>query len=310
MARPLRIDYPGAFHHVMNRGADHQATFTTTRDREDFTALWAEAVVRYRIVVLAYAWMNNHYHALVVTPDAQLSESLRYIGHVYTQRFNRRNGRDGALFRGRFHSVLIDSDTYLDRVARYIERNPLQAGLVDADGLSRYRWSSLRHYLHPSTTDWVTTEPLISRLGSRHAYLKHVLSDRPDREIVDFYARHERHNVVLGRQDFVNSLPADVRRSRPLAGIPEVSFDEIENAISSLGSNVTFDPVARIVATQLGQSLARASRQELADRYRFPSPQSVSVAIQRKTQQPEAIALRAAVLAHLGRTSMGIPQVS
>ena len=294
----------------MNRGAAQQSTFRTAQDREDFTGLWADAVVRFGIVVLAYAWMGNHYHALVVSPDAQLSESLRYIGHVYTQRFNQRNERDGALFRGRFHSVLIDSDTYLHRVARYIERNPLEAGLVDAAGLPRYQWSSLQHYLNPSSADWVATEPLTSRMGSRYAYLKHVLSDHTDNEILDFYRHGEAENVVLGRQEFVDSLPNDVRKLRPLAGIPEVSLDEIDHAISSLGSQANFDPAARIVAAQLGQTLARATRQELADRYGFPSPQSVTVAIQRKSPKPEVVALRQAALVYLGRSPTGLRHAS
>ena len=306
MPRPKRIDYPGAFHHVMNRGAARQATFLTNQDRDDFSGLWAESVVRFGIVVLAYAWMGNHYHALVVSPDAQLSETLRYIGHVYTQRFNRRNGRDGALFRGRFNSVLIDQDAYLHRVARYIERNPLDAGIVSAAELPLYRWSSLSHYLNPTATDWVTTAPLISRLGSRHAYLRYILNDASDQEIEAFYERDMHERVVLGKQGFVESLPPEVESLRPVAGIPEVSLAEIEHAIFHVDGSPILNPCGRVVAAELGQMLARASRQDLVERYGFPSRQNISVVLQRKRHDPDVVRLRREVLVYLGRSSTGL----
>lgn len=299
MPRPLRIDYPGAVHHVMNRGADHQPTFLTDYDRRDFTGLWQEAVSRFGIVVLAYAWMGNHYHALVVSPDGQISETLRHIGHVYTQRFNRRHGRDGALFRGRFHSVVVDSNEYLKRVARYIERNPLEAGITSPETLAGYEWSSLHHYLHPDVDDWVTTAPLLDELGSRHAYLSYALSDHPDPELEEFY-REERHpRVVLGKQAFVNSLPKDVRGLGPLAGIPELSLDELDHAILTVTG--PFDESSRKIAVELGQRLSRATRRQLAERYGFPSDGAVSQAILTAKKSKEIAQLKHEVLWYLDR---------
>ena len=251
MPRPPRIDYPGALHHVMNRGAAHQATFLDDVDHRSFTELWQEAVVRHGIVVLAYAWMGNHYHALVISPEAQLSETLRRIGHVYTQRFNRRHGRDGALFRGRFHSILIDSNTYLDRVARYVERNPLEAGVTSPHELANYEWSSLHHYLNPRTEDWVHTDLLIDRLGSRHAYLKHTLSEHSDVELSEFYSQYRHERVVLGNQDFVDSLPTEVQRLRPIAGIPKLTLAEIDHAITQVRGPQALDTTSRLIATDL-----------------------------------------------------------
>ncbi len=301
MSRPLRIDYPGAYHHVMNRGAAQQATFRSVRDREEFSSLWAEATVRFGIVVLAYAWMGNHFHALVFTPDAQLSESLRYIIHVYTQRFNRRNGRDGPLFRGRFHSILIDSDIYLHRVARYIERNPLDAGLVTPEELLRYRWSSLRHYLNPTPGDWVTTQPLISRMGSRRSYLKHVLSELPDEELEAFYGGEQRQGVILGDQQFVDSLPAEVQKLGPIIGVQAIALEEIDEVLVRIRAQSHLGPRTRFLAAELGQLLARSSRQDLANHYNFASLSTVSSAIARSKADPQTIPIRQAAMAYFGR---------
>jgi len=283
----------------MNRGAARQATFHNDNDRRDFTGLWSGAVERFGIVVLAYAWMGNHFHALVCSPEGQLSTSLQYIAQVYTQRFNRRHARDGALFRGRFHSILVDSDNYLDRVARYIERNPFEAGLVDATQLMRYRWSSLHHYLRPTTGDWVTTQPLLDRVGGRHAYLNYVLSSEDDPELKRFYSDERHSRVVLGKEEFVAQLPEDVQRMKPLAGIPPISLEAIEHAIQMIAGGLT--PTSRLVALQLGQQVGRASGRELADRYEFNTPQSVYNALEKSRKDPDIVRLSAAVLEYLDR---------
>lgn len=306
MARPLRIDYPGAFHHVMNRGADHQTIFRSDRDRDYFSSLWAESVTRMGIVVLAYAWMGNHYHALVISPDGQLSETLRYIGFRYTQYFNRRHGRDGALFRGRFHSILIDHQNYLDRVARYIERNPLEAGLVTPGELPRYRWSSLHHYLDPREPDWITIQPLLSEVGSRHGYLRYVLSEYDDAELTSFYRQRQSERLVIGDQEFVDSLPETVRKMGPIAGIPSISMEEIDHAILQVRGPWSSESTARVVALQLGRLLARATGRELADRYGYRSTQAVASTIYRRGADEKVAALKDATLTYLGRSGGGL----
>jgi len=103
----------------MNRGGNHQLVFLDDADRLSFLAILAEAVTRFGLVVHAYCLMPNHYHLLVSCPQAQLSRAMKHIGQVYTQRFNKRHGRDGSLFRGRFHSILVDSEPYLDNLTGF-----------------------------------------------------------------------------------------------------------------------------------------------------------------------------------------------
>ena len=145
MARPLRIEYPGAWYHVLNRGRRAEKIFIDKRDYELFVDLLQETVEMWNIRLAAYCLMPNHYHLLVQTPDANISRSMRHINGVYTQRFNRRHQCDGQLFRGRYKSILVDGDSYLLQLVRYIHRNPLQAGLVGR--LSDYVWSSHKGFL-------------------------------------------------------------------------------------------------------------------------------------------------------------------
>ena len=128
MARPLRIEYPGAWYHAMNRGASGRAIFQSDRDRHAFLALFGDIAATFGVEVHAYCLMGNHYHLLLRTPRGNLSRALRHLNGVYTQRYNRTHGTDGPLFRGRFKAVLVDADTYLAALSRYIHLNPVTAG--------------------------------------------------------------------------------------------------------------------------------------------------------------------------------------
>src|SRR5436190_504148 len=112
MSRPLRIEYPGAFYHVLNRGANRKSIFLDQVDRAIFFRTLKDSVNLWRIRVHAYSLMDNHYHLLIETPLGNLSRAMRHIDGIYTQRINRKSRRDGSLFRGRFKSILIEKETY------------------------------------------------------------------------------------------------------------------------------------------------------------------------------------------------------
>ena len=145
MSRPLRIQYPGAWYHVMNRGRRGESVFVDKGDYAIFVELLKEVVDMYKMRVAAYCLIPNHYHLLLQTPGGDLSRCMRHVNGIYTQRFNRTHHCDGQLFRGRYKSILVDGDSYLLELVRYIHRNPLKAGL--AKKLSDYEWSSHRAYL-------------------------------------------------------------------------------------------------------------------------------------------------------------------
>src|SRR5688572_13417680 len=145
MSRPLRIQYPGAVYHIMNRGRVRQPTFVDEADYRAFLETLGEANGQWGIEVFAYCLMGNHYHLCLRTQMGNLSRIMRHVDGIYTQRFNRRHRRDGTLFRGRYKGILIDADEYLAAVVRYIHLNAVAAGLVKMP--EEYRWASHQYYL-------------------------------------------------------------------------------------------------------------------------------------------------------------------
>jgi len=150
MARPLRIQYPGAFYHLTNRGNEKKPIFRDDIDRTRFLEILSQSVGIYQVVVHGFVMMSNHYHLLVETPLGNLAEFMRHFNITYTSHFNRRHNRPGHLFQGRYKSVLVEKDTYLAAVSRYIHLNPVKVrGFMSKPQaeqlayLAGYKWSSL-----------------------------------------------------------------------------------------------------------------------------------------------------------------------
>ena len=201
MARPLRLEFEGAWYHVMNRGAGRRDIFADDDQRERFLDLLGELLERFGVETHAYCLMGNHYHLLLHTPAANLSRAMRHLDGVYTQHFNRSNATDGPLFRGRYRSIVVEADQYLLQVSRYIHRNPLEAGLVD--DLVDYPWSSYRAYaLDTDVTPWLYRSTIRSALSAQPArYRAFVEEPREDALEVDFEA-----TAILGDDEFRSAL--------------------------------------------------------------------------------------------------------
>lgn len=162
MPRPPRLDAAGAIHHVMNRGVARQRTFFGDVDRVEFGIRLAAIHERFGVETLAYCLMTNHYHLLVRTPGGGLPAAMQHLGLVYTRHTNERVGRDGPLFRGRYHSILVTTDDYLVAASRYIHRNPLDIPGVSSP--AQYRWSSYRSYLgHRRTPQFLCTDVVLAQ---------------------------------------------------------------------------------------------------------------------------------------------------
>jgi putative transposase len=142
MARPLRLDFAGALHHVTSRGNERRPIFRSNQDREAFLQFLAEAVKRFKWSVTAWVLMTNHFHLVIQTPEANLSRGMHWLNGTYADWFNRRHERCGHLFQGRFKSFLIETGTYAAEVLRYVVLNPVRANIVARP--EEYRWSSYR----------------------------------------------------------------------------------------------------------------------------------------------------------------------
>lgn len=142
MARPLRIEFPGAVYHITTRGNARCDIFRDDRDREKFLDILGETIERYHWLCHAFCMMPNHYHLLAETPEANLSQGMRQINGIYTQYFNKRHKQVGHLFQGRYKAILVDKDSYLLELCRYVVLNPVRAGLVGLP--EEWIWGSYR----------------------------------------------------------------------------------------------------------------------------------------------------------------------
>jgi REP element-mobilizing transposase RayT len=145
MGRTARVDVDNGRYHVMNSGVNRQVVFFSDADRVEFGRLLGVIWERFEVRTLAYCLMDNHYHLVLHCPAGGLSDAMQLLGAVFTRHANDRIGRDGPLFRGRFHSIPVMSDAQLMASVRYVHRNALDVGGVT--DVSSYRWSSHRTYL-------------------------------------------------------------------------------------------------------------------------------------------------------------------
>ena len=204
MARPLRIEFPGAVYHITSRGNTRSDIFLSDRDRELFLNIVEDTVDKFGWICHAFCLMTNHYHLLIETPEGNLSRGMRQLNGVYTQAFNRRHNRVGHVFQGRFKAALVQKDSHLLELCRYIVLNPVRAGLVKRpDG---YEWSSYRAtvgqvpkpgYLF---TDWLLPQFGDTREKARLGYKRFV------RAGIDREAGVEKDRPIIGDEGFIESL--------------------------------------------------------------------------------------------------------
>ncbi|NOY16406.1 MAG: hypothetical protein GXP23_05650 [Gammaproteobacteria bacterium] len=204
MPRPQRIEYEGAFHHVMNCGQNRKAIFHNDAYFNAFLETLQEASQRFDAVIHAYCLMTNHYHLLIETPKANLSRIMRHVNGVYTQRHNRMRGTDGILFRGRFKSILVDEDAYLLQLSRYIHRNPVETKKPLVSQLVDYTWSSYPAYINKlKCPGWLHREKTYQMLGLKKKYQGYqaYVAQGVDEDILRFYSKG---NIlsVLGDREF------------------------------------------------------------------------------------------------------------
>ena len=203
MSRPLRIEYAGALYHVTSRGNERKAIYLEKADFERFLEVLDEVCERFNWFVHSWCLMNNHYHLLLETPDANLSVGMRQLNGVYTIRFNRRYGRVGHLFQGRYKSILVEKETYLLELNRYIVLNPVRAKMVDQP--QDWPWSSYLYTLgQVEAPAWLATDPTLqlfsyNRQQACQNFMKFVLAGQGVEVWKDL-----KHQIYLGGENFVH----------------------------------------------------------------------------------------------------------
>ena len=215
MARPLRIQFPGAYYHIMCRGNAKQQIFHSDEDRTRFVNLLSESMEMYSVRLHTYILMPNHYHILAQTLKPNCSEFMRRLNVKYAGWFNYRHNRCGHLYQGRYKAIVIEADSYLLEVSRYVHLNIIRSSLGSGTSLHRkwqdatsYRWSSLPGYLRKRKIQcFVYYDQILSIIGSRR-YYEQFVADGIRYGIVNPF-KDVRYGLLLGDDNFVKRMRAE-----------------------------------------------------------------------------------------------------
>lgn len=240
MARPLRVEFEGAVYHITSRGNAGQVIFADDRDRLHFLDILRDVVDRFGWLCHAYCLMPNHYHLLVETPRANLSRGMRHLNGVYTQAFNRWHKRTGHIFQGRFKSILIQRESYLLEVARYVALNPVRAGMVKHP--RQWKWSSYRATAGEiSAPTFLSTAWLLEQLHSlpdhAHRAYRRFVGDGIDARVWDQLIG----GAALGSEGFcerMKPLLVDAVRSKEIPRVERMlARPSLQELFEGIGSN-------------------------------------------------------------------------
>ncbi len=220
MARPLRIEFPQALYHITSRGNRREDIYLDDHDRETFLQVLAQVYERFNWVCHSYCLMSNHYHLMIETPEANLSQGMRQLNGVYTQSFNRNHNRGGHVFQGRYKAILVQKDSYLLELSRYIVLNPVRAGMVRS--AREWPWSSYRSTagMKPAPV-WLQADWLLSCFARRRGLAleryRNFVSEGKDQASPWGQLRNQ---IYLGDNTFVEEMQAKVESDTDLSEIP------------------------------------------------------------------------------------------
>ena len=233
MARPLRLELAGALYHVTSRGDGREDIYLSDDDRQAWLETLAQVCGRFNWVCHAYCQMSNHYHLVIETPDANLSKGMRQLNGVYTQRFNRSHQRVGHVFQGRFKAILVEKDSYLLELARYVVLNPLRARMIRQ--LDQWPWSS-----YPATCgrvakpDWLQTDFILSQFSAQRAraIAKYRTFVHEGKGLPSVWEQLQ-GQIFLGSENFVEKMQAKIDQRPALTEIPRAQRRALTRALSA-----------------------------------------------------------------------------
>ena len=211
MTRPLRIEYPGAIYHVTSRGNARRKIFLNDEDRETFLGTLAWVAGRFGWICHAYCLMDNHFHLIIETPEPNLSRGMRQLNGVYTQGFNRLHRKVGHLFQGRFKAIVVERDSYLLVLARYVVLNPVRTKMVKSP--AAYAWSSYRPTLGldpvPAalSVEWLLGQFAKTKSVARKRYAEFVVAGIGQRSPW----KELKAQVLLGSAAFVHEMATHLK---------------------------------------------------------------------------------------------------
>ena len=254
MARALRIKYKNALYHITSRGNERKNIFENDHDREFFIQTLKESLNTYNVILYSYVLMPNHFHLLLETPLANLSEFMRQFNITYTSYYNRKYNRVGHLYQGRYKSILVQKDNYLHILSRYIHLNPLRVLKMENVSLKekekylrQFKWSSLKGYINKNNTQsFVDYQTILSAYGGdnqkeRNNYWQALQSDLSSKLEIK---KQIIGNSILGNEQFIQEIK-EKHLQKKEKEVPSVK---------KIHSYCTKDKVIEIVCRETGKA--------------------------------------------------------
>ncbi|MDF1588138.1 MAG: transposase [Gammaproteobacteria bacterium] len=232
MARPIRIEYAGALYHVTSRGDRREDIYLDDDDRLIWLAVFSQVCSRFNWQCHAWCLMDNHYHIVVETVEGNLSQGMRQLNGVFTQKSNRRHDRVGHVFQGRYKAILVQKESYLLELARYVVLNPVRAGMVT--DVQDWQWSSYLAMVNKrASPDWLETDWILNHFGDIRqlaiaAYENFVREGIGLAPIWDGLKKQ----VYLGDEQFIEKAIDAVDVSSELSEVPKVQRRKLAKSLA------------------------------------------------------------------------------
>ena len=263
MARPLRINYSGAFYHVTSRGNERKNVFKSKRDREKFFEYLESATQRYDAVIHAFCLMDNHYHLLIETPSGNLPQIMRHINGAYTTYFNVKRLRSGHLFQGRYKAILVEIDEYAKELSRYIHLNPVRAKMVSTP--EEYEWSSYQFYIGvQKPPEWLYRDFILGYFGGKVSiaqkgyrnFVSAMVNEKYDSPLDEVVS-----STLLGSPGFITFI-----KDKFLSGKkPDKDLPALKELVEKASMQDIFDEVESVFGKE--PALCRNIKMFLSQRY-------------------------------------------
>ena len=257
MARPLRLDLPRCFYHVLNRGVERRPIYEDNADHEKFISLLGLMSERYEVEVWSYVLMGNHYHLLVKPAEPNLSKAMQWLGLTYSGYFNKRHRRAGPLFQGRFKSFIVEEGDYLRRLLCYIHRNPLRAQIVER--LADYSWSSYPCLAYGRRCrPWLQSEKVLKLFGGEKKQFRSAVQGYSEEECG--LLEDLKHGILLGGEKMA------VRLRKALGREPDRDRPQHKKLLRTKGIEEHVEEIAHVLnltddeVEELRQPVRRRSR--------------------------------------------------
>jgi REP element-mobilizing transposase RayT len=236
MARPLRLEFAGALYHITSRGDRREAIYRDDEERQEWLEVRGQVYERFNWVIHGYCQMTNHYHLVAETVEGHLSRGMRQLNGLYTQQFNRRHHENGHLFQGRYKAILVQKDSHLLELTRYVVLNPVRAGMVTRP--EDWVWSSYRVMIHAEREhQWLDVDWTLSQFGHDRtqaiaAYRQFVMAGKglPDPKV------QVKHQMFLGNDAFIAAHQQAIEKPETLREVSKAHKRAVALSLSEYQS--------------------------------------------------------------------------